>query len=174
MDTLRAMRYKTFTNTIRQLLRKGDFLGRLGGEEFVVALENTELPNAQALAERLRLAIANSQTPNDGGIPIAITASFGLALYSRGESVDAWLARADAAVPRQTIGAKPGGNSLALLGCCFAGCPADADHAHSAGNPRAYRIRRKSTCSHSLRLRFHTASVGCRRVRSVKADMTNT
>ena len=91
---------KTFTNTIRQLLRKGDFLGRLGGEEFVVALENTELPNAQAMAERLRLAIANSQTPNDGGIPIAITASFGLALYSRDESVDAWLARADAALYR--------------------------------------------------------------------------
>ena len=91
---------KTFTNTIRQLLRKGDFLGRLGGEEFVVALENTDLPNAQTLAERLRLAIANSQTPNDGGIPIAITASFGLALYSRDESVDAWLARADAALYR--------------------------------------------------------------------------
>ena len=91
---------KTFTNTIRQLLRKGDFLGRLGGEEFVVALENTELPNAQTMAERLRLAIANSQTPNDGGIPIAITASFGLALYSRDESVDAWLARADAALYR--------------------------------------------------------------------------
>ena len=91
---------KTFTNTIRQLLRKGDFLGRLGGEEFVVALENTDLPNAQTMAERLRLAIANSQTPNDGGIPIAITASFGLALYSRDESVDAWLARADAALYR--------------------------------------------------------------------------
>lgn len=91
---------KTFTNTIRQLLRKGDFLGRLGGEEFVVALENTDLPNAHTMAERLRLAIANSQTPNDGGIPIAITASFGLALYSRYESVDAWLARADAALYR--------------------------------------------------------------------------
>ena len=91
---------KTFTNTIRQLLRKGDFLGRLGGEEFVVALENIDLPNAQTMAERLRLAIANSQTPNDGGIPIAITASFGLALYSRDESVDAWLARADAALYR--------------------------------------------------------------------------
>lgn len=91
---------KTFTDTIRTLLRKGDLLGRMGGEEFVVALDNTDLAVAQAMAERLRLAVADSQTPIEGGTPIAITASFGLALYNGDESVDACLARADAALYR--------------------------------------------------------------------------
>lgn len=91
---------KTFTETIRTLLRKGDLLGRIGGEEFVVALDNTYMPNALAMAERLRMALAESRTPADDGASIAITASFGLALFNGDESVDAWLARADAALYR--------------------------------------------------------------------------
>ncbi len=91
---------KTFTDTIRTLLRKDDLLGRIGGEEFVVALNNADLPNAQTMAERLRLAVAESRAPSNGGTPIAITASFGLALYNGDESAEAWLARADTALYR--------------------------------------------------------------------------
>ena len=91
---------KTFTNTIRALLRKDDLLGRIGGEEFVVALKNTDLQNAQTLAERLRRAVAESQTTTDDGTVITITASFGLALYNGNELVEALLARADAALYR--------------------------------------------------------------------------
>lgn len=91
---------KNFTNTTRTLLRKGDFLGRIGGEEFVVALENTDLPSAQAMAERLRLAVAESRTLADGATSIAITASFGVALFNGDESVEAWLDRADTALYR--------------------------------------------------------------------------
>ena len=39
-------------------LRQSDFLGRYGGEEFLVICPNTPCENAQHLAERLRLAIA--------------------------------------------------------------------------------------------------------------------
>lgn len=91
---------KTLTDTIRTVLREGDLLGRIGGEEFVVALESTDLPSAQAIAERLRLTVAESQTPSDDGAPIKITVSFGLAQYNADESVEAWLGRADAALYR--------------------------------------------------------------------------
>ncbi len=89
---------KNFTKTMSSLLRKGDLLGRIGGEEFVVALGNTDLKSAQALAERLRLAAENSRTQVDDGSVISITASFGVAVYNGNESIEALLARADAAL----------------------------------------------------------------------------
>lgn len=88
---------KNFTETIRALLRKGDLLGRVGGEEFVVFLGNTDLENAQVLAERLRFAVENSRTQVDGSM-IAITASFGLAFYNGNESVEELLTRSDVAL----------------------------------------------------------------------------
>lgn len=42
---------------VHQALRGGDMLCRVGGEEFVVLLPDTELPQAAVLAERLRAAV---------------------------------------------------------------------------------------------------------------------
>ena len=91
---------KTFVDTMRGHLRKGDLLGRLGGEEFVVALGNADLQDAQALAERLRVAVAESGCPFDADTTITVTASFGLALYDGQETVTQLLIRADEALYR--------------------------------------------------------------------------
>lgn len=90
----------SFADTIRNLLRKGDLLGRLGGEEFVVVLGSAGLPDAKGLAERLRAAVAESNCLSDDDTPIAVTASFGLALHDGQESLKQLLARADEALYR--------------------------------------------------------------------------
>jgi two-component system, cell cycle response regulator len=43
----------------KKLIRKGDVLGRYGGEEFVIVLPDTDLRVAADLAERLRVALEN-------------------------------------------------------------------------------------------------------------------
>jgi diguanylate cyclase (GGDEF)-like protein len=67
-------------------LRATDILARHGGEEFVVAMPNTDLEEAEAMLERLRAAVPGDQT-----------VSAGVCLWNGSETADALIARADAA-----------------------------------------------------------------------------
>ncbi len=70
-------------------LRLEDLLARIGGEEFLVFLPQTPLASARAVAERIRLRIETTSFPYADGLPICITASFGVAqLYA--EPDDTW------------------------------------------------------------------------------------
>ena len=60
-------------------IRKGDFLSRIGGEEFVLVLPHTKKSRAMELAERLRLVVQNLQPDSGEGKTIKVTASFGVA-----------------------------------------------------------------------------------------------
>ena len=68
----------TIANILRNQARETDILGRLGGEEFALILPETTLPDAIAMAERLRIEIENTTVKNTKS-DIHITASFGLA-----------------------------------------------------------------------------------------------
>ena len=46
-----------FANEIRKCLRSYDILGRIGGEEFIIFLPNTNLENASMIAERIRTRV---------------------------------------------------------------------------------------------------------------------
>lgn len=81
-----------FVARTNALLRADDMLGRYGGEEFVVLLPETPLDVAQLVAERVRAAMAGQPGPT---VSIGVTTSLGA-----GDSVDALLARADAAMYR--------------------------------------------------------------------------
>lgn len=59
------------------LLREPDLFSRFGGEEFVVLLPHTDLPQASETAERLRSAIARNVTRHNGR-EITITISVGV------------------------------------------------------------------------------------------------
>jgi len=83
---------------IRQNLRTTDIAGRIGGEEFLLILPETDLEGATFLAERLRAAIAEPPFHLPSG-PLAVTASLGVAeLMVRDRDGGALLARADTAL----------------------------------------------------------------------------
>ena len=67
---------------VSSVLRGGDTLGRYGGEEFLVLLPETDTQEAQAVAERMRAAVAAlplATTQVEGGLPVTI--SSGIATF---------------------------------------------------------------------------------------------
>ncbi|GMN03037.1 diguanylate cyclase [Erythrobacter sp. MTPC3] len=84
---------------IRKRVRRYDVAGRIGGEEFCIAVWDCEDEPATQLSERVRKAFArleHSSLSND----IRLTASFGVAEAREGESYEQLFARADEALYR--------------------------------------------------------------------------
>ena len=93
---------QTFAKVVMGRLRACDQVGRIGGEEFLIVLPETEAREALAVAEELRQAM--EKEPLVGSRPDApfhVTCCFGVAQYSL-EDPDAGslLARADVALYR--------------------------------------------------------------------------
>ncbi|MCG8588229.1 MAG: diguanylate cyclase [Proteobacteria bacterium] len=88
-------------DVIRDIVRRTDVAARLGGEEFVVLLPETDPAGVQVLADRLRIGVASRPFLDARGEPFEVTVSIGAAARaSRGESAATLLARADAALYR--------------------------------------------------------------------------
>jgi diguanylate cyclase (GGDEF)-like protein len=84
---------------VRTVLREGDVAGRLGGEEFSVALADADEALALAVAERLRAAMAATAVALAGSGEVRFTVSIGVATLEPGDGGPATLlARADAAM----------------------------------------------------------------------------
>jgi diguanylate cyclase (GGDEF)-like protein len=83
-----------FTRTVRATLREHDLMGRLGGEEFALALPGTDLEGALQAAERLREAVAAVPLITSGS-PYSMTVSVGVAPIDPNETLMEALARAD-------------------------------------------------------------------------------
>lgn len=82
---------------LKQNCRESDSIFRFGGEEFVVLLSQTEENGAFAIAERIRSAIASMTVPMSRQ-NVKITASIGIAVLNRNESLHGWFDRADRAL----------------------------------------------------------------------------
>ena len=80
-----------------RLCRGSDLVGRYGGEELIICLPGTDAEGAFQLTERIRQAMAE-RTVMDGGRSITVTASAGIAVWRRGESLNGMLRRADTAL----------------------------------------------------------------------------
>ena len=82
---------------IGQTLRRGDFAGRFGGEEFLLLFPESSLDGALCAAERLRAAIATIEITE---LPAAerIEVSIGLAAHQPYETLEHTLGRADRAL----------------------------------------------------------------------------
>ncbi|MBP6627211.1 MAG: GGDEF domain-containing protein [Arenimonas sp.] len=92
-DCLRAV-----ASTVAAELRGGDVLGRLGGEEFAVALPGARRVNAIAVGERIRMAV-QQHCRVVGEEVVELTVSIGAAEWQgRAETMDALMDRADRAM----------------------------------------------------------------------------
>jgi len=90
---------KEFAARIRRNTRGIDLVCRLGGEEFVVVMPNTDIGCATQVGERLRACIAAAPFRLDPGPSIAITTSVGVAAVESVEDTPATLfGRADRAL----------------------------------------------------------------------------
>src|SRR3954452_13479512 len=77
-------------------LRAEDQLGRLGGEEFLVVLGDTDGAAAERVTEKLRYEVAAATVVHEGE-EISVTVSIGTAIWD-GEAPEALLQRADEAL----------------------------------------------------------------------------
>ncbi|WP_446742458.1 sensor domain-containing diguanylate cyclase [Silvibacterium acidisoli] len=87
---------RSVSDRLYQLLRAGDVLGRIGGEEFGVLLPDTDIQGAYETAERLRTGIAAA--PLCFNPLLNVTASFGVCSWQPTYTADEWLAGADKAL----------------------------------------------------------------------------
>src|SRR3954454_2394471 len=82
--------------TFRECLRGSDLAGRIGGEEFLVLLPDTDGPGAITLGEKIRTAIETADVP---GLPDGVTASLGIAvLPTHAQDGDGLMRAADRAL----------------------------------------------------------------------------
>jgi diguanylate cyclase (GGDEF)-like protein len=85
---------KHFVNIIKRNLRKSDYVFRIGGEEFLILLPNTELKDAVEIVERIRKDLEENPLHYDGK-EIKITASFGLAEVDKEKYINEIIKKAD-------------------------------------------------------------------------------
>lgn len=91
-----------FARRLERIVRRGDLIGRIGGEEFALVLVNTDSVDAMEVVERIRSDVA--AVPVDGPDPIVMTASFGITSLRPDDVMLANLfARADRALYRSKI-----------------------------------------------------------------------
>ena len=85
-------------NRLKQCVRDLDTVARMGGDEFVVLLENIQLPeHASNMAKKIRSAI--SQPIKIEGCSLSILPSIGIALYpDHGDEAQQLLRHADEAM----------------------------------------------------------------------------
>ena len=80
---------------LRKKIRGSDFVGRYGGEEFLVVLPETGLAQALILGEKLREGVSSLVVPVDGAELKETTISLGAAEYGNEKTVDEFINRSD-------------------------------------------------------------------------------
>ena len=88
---------RDFSAIISQGLRKNDFVGRYGGEEFLIVLPDLDINESRKVAERIRSSL-ESETFNFSGVSIKLTASFGVSVLEKGDDIKNAIQRADDAL----------------------------------------------------------------------------
>lgn len=82
---------------LRAALRNFDYIGRYGGEEFLLVLNGASMKTARMVAERVRAHVAAGPI-NLQGLAVHATISLGLSAGRTGDDAEAVVARADKAL----------------------------------------------------------------------------
>ena len=87
---------RSIASTLKKNVRGSDFIGRYGGEEFLIVLPETALDPGIILAEKVRQQVARTTIRTEGKIINGITISMGGALYEKDPSLAHFIDRSDA------------------------------------------------------------------------------
>lgn len=99
-DVLRRL-----ASTLRASVRQDALITRFGGEEFALLVPVRDADTALQMAQRLRLEVAALDFQAEGR-DLQVTVSIGLTLLGAGQTLDAGLRRADAALYRAKTGGR--------------------------------------------------------------------
>jgi diguanylate cyclase (GGDEF)-like protein len=88
---------RNVTNSISEILRPYDSLGRYGGEEFLIVVPGCSAAETRDLAERIRLRICDCKIPVSDS-SVALTLSIGIAMGNDAGHLEALLHAADSAM----------------------------------------------------------------------------
>lgn len=86
---------KNISKTLRSNIRPFDFVGRWGGEEFIIILNNVNKKSLKEAGERYRNLIERTEVDLDDGKRLNTTASFGGTLANEDDSPQSLVKRAD-------------------------------------------------------------------------------
>jgi two-component system cell cycle response regulator len=93
-------------------IRRGDSVGRYGGDEFVALLPSTDAAGALPIVERIREAVSNLTWPKEDGSFAPVSMSYGVSVYPHcGLDATELLAAADANLYRSK---RLGGDRITL------------------------------------------------------------
>ncbi len=84
----------TIATLLKDKIRETDFIARFGGEEFVMLLPETEVAQAQAVVEKLRVGIEECEF-HHGEQRVGITVSGGMTQFKKGDTPEIAFERAD-------------------------------------------------------------------------------
>jgi diguanylate cyclase (GGDEF)-like protein len=103
---------KSVAKRLKQSVRQGDVVARIGGDEFVILLSDINLPELLPVVRKIVDRIASAHKVN--GKSVSLSSSVGVATYpDSGHTVDELVAHADAAMYRSK---RSGRNCFCLNG----------------------------------------------------------
>ncbi|MFC0213932.1 diguanylate cyclase [Paenibacillus chartarius] len=86
------------SHIVQQRLRATDLLARFGGEEYVIAMPNTDGEQAKQVVQHILQQVRDNPAAQNDGNEYRITFSAGIAEWKPGQSVKDWLQAADQAM----------------------------------------------------------------------------
>ena len=99
---------------VEEVIRECDYAFRMGGDEFLLLLPETNVQQASILADRIRIRIENKKLVDDNNNKFYVTASFGISQYKKIDtSIEDIAKRADKALYKAK---KAGRNRVEVLG----------------------------------------------------------
>jgi len=122
---------QTFACLLAANVRDGDLAARLGGEEFVIILSQTQMDHAAQIAERVRESFAAQQFISSSG-SFAVTVSAGISGSDSDADIIALLRQADMALYDAK---RSGRNRVLLYSEKISLAPSDGAWAEASGAP---------------------------------------